>query len=112
MIDEACKSIHRADPTVLCERMALAVALFHELVHGQHIMAGDWKNGGDPRDPATPSGKEEVRAMRYENGVRQDHNLPLRTQYAEVPPPDEESRAPSVNSGFTSVHTDPSVVWD
>jgi len=88
------------------------VALFHELVHGQHIMAGDWKNGGDPRDPATPSGKEEVRAMRYENGVRQDHNLPLRTQYAEVPPPDEESRAPSVNSGFTSVHTDPSVVWD
>jgi Effector protein len=66
------------------------VNLAHELVHGKHMMAGNLKRGGDPENPATPSGQEEVRAIRHENAIRDEHDLSRRTQYGFVESSDEE----------------------
>ncbi|WP_456360005.1 XopG/HopH/AvrPtoH family type III secretion system effector [Xanthomonas arboricola] len=39
-------------------------ALGHELVHARHMMAGTWKGSyEDERNPDTPTGKEELRAV-------------------------------------------------
>jgi len=70
------------------------VALAHELVHAYHIIKGD-SFGSDPRTSAYDDDehlREEVRAIGFnmysnnpisENGVRQDHNLPIRKFYFE-----------------------------
>ncbi|MEF9387718.1 XopG/HopH/AvrPtoH family type III secretion system effector [Ralstonia solanacearum species complex bacterium KE056] len=68
--------------------------LAHELVHAKHMVAGTWKGGeGDERDPTTPAGKEELRAVglgKYaysetgepsENSIRAENGLPLRRKY-------------------------------
>ncbi|MEF3061141.1 XopG/HopH/AvrPtoH family type III secretion system effector [Ralstonia solanacearum] len=68
--------------------------LAHELVHAKHMVAGTWKGGeGDERDPTTPAGKEELRAIglgKYaysetrepsENAIRAENGLPLRRKY-------------------------------
>ncbi|AMP36151.1 MULTISPECIES: XopG/HopH/AvrPtoH family type III secretion system effector [Ralstonia solanacearum species complex] len=66
--------------------------LAHELIHAKHMVAGTWKGRwGDDRDPTTPAGKEELRAVglgKYaetgepsENAIRDEHGLPLRRKY-------------------------------
>ncbi|WOB27579.1 MULTISPECIES: type III secretion system effector protein [Xanthomonas] len=68
--------------------------LAHELVHAKHIMAGTWKGSyEDERNPDTPTGKEELRAVglgkyKYsesgepsENSIRAEHGLPKRVSY-------------------------------
>ncbi|WP_210762091.1 XopG/HopH/AvrPtoH family type III secretion system effector [Xanthomonas hydrangeae] len=68
--------------------------LGHELVHARHMMAGTWKGSyEDERDPDTPTGQEELRAVglgRYkysrsgepsENSIRAEHGLPKRVSY-------------------------------
>ncbi|CAD1795274.1 type III secretion system effector protein [Xanthomonas arboricola] len=68
--------------------------LGHELVHARHMMAGTWKGSyEDDRDPDTPTGKEELRAVglgkyKYsqsgepsENSIRAEHGLPKRVSY-------------------------------
>ncbi|MDN4064212.1 MULTISPECIES: XopG/HopH/AvrPtoH family type III secretion system effector [Ralstonia solanacearum species complex] len=71
--------------------------LAHELVHAKHMVAGTWKGGegekGDERDPTTPAGKEELRAIglgKYaysetgepsENSIREENGLALRRKY-------------------------------
>jgi hypothetical protein len=73
------------------------VSLAHELVHGYRMMKGTY-TGGDGSDryqSGTPAAIEEERAVgigRYagkplsENGIRREHDLPLRAQYRAAPP--------------------------
>lgn len=68
------------------------VSLAHELVHAYHMIRGD-SFGSDPRTSAADDDehfREEVRAVGFhmygnnllsENGVRQDHGLPIRKGY-------------------------------
>nr|WP_195761682.1 XopG/HopH/AvrPtoH family type III secretion system effector [Pantoea sp. 201603H] len=78
---------------MLWEDNALAfVSLGHELVHSYRMMKGTYTGGSSDRlDPKTAAGQEESRAVgigKYaneplsENGIRQEHGLPLRQQYA------------------------------
>ncbi|CEJ48977.1 XopG/HopH/AvrPtoH family type III secretion system effector [Xanthomonas citri pv. bilvae] len=71
------------------------VALAHELIHAQHLLAGTSKayKGGDRYDETSEAGKEELRAVgvgKYEyrktrqpseNSIRQEHGLPIRKKY-------------------------------
>ncbi|WP_197388009.1 XopG/HopH/AvrPtoH family type III secretion system effector [Ralstonia pseudosolanacearum] len=68
--------------------------LAHELIHAKHMLAGTWEGGwGDGRDPDTPAGQEELRAVGLgtyayaetgepsENAIRDEHGLPLRRKF-------------------------------
>ncbi len=67
------------------------LALAHEMIHASRIVKGTFTGGnGDPYDPASAAGKEELRAVGLgeyqnktpsENSIRQEHNEPLRTAY-------------------------------
>ncbi|MGY2180996.1 XopG/HopH/AvrPtoH family type III secretion system effector [Pseudomonas agarici] len=81
----------------LVENEELAfVSLAHEIVHGYRIMKGTFTGGQTNRySPGTPAAAEEARAVgigKYsgeslsENGVRQEHNLPLRAYYRAASP--------------------------
>ena len=79
-------------PSLLDDTSLAFVSLAHELVHGYRMMKGTYTGGTSDRyDTGSPAGQEESRAVgigKYagealsENGIRQEHGLPLRGQYA------------------------------
>jgi len=79
-------------PSLVDDTSLAFVSLAHELVHGYRMMKGTYTGGTSNRyDTNSPAGVEESRAVgigRYagealsENGIRQEHGLPLRGQYA------------------------------
>lgn len=86
------------------------ISLAHELVHGYRMMKGKYAGGSSDRySEGTPAALEEDRAVglgKYagkqlsENGVRQEHGLPLRTQYrAGTPIHDDDSDIGEITFG-------------
>lgn len=79
-------------PSLLDDPSLAFVSLAHELVHGYRMMKGTYTGGTSDRyDTSSPAGQEESRAVgigKYagealsENGIRHEHGLPLRGQYA------------------------------
>ncbi len=77
------------------------VSLAHEMVHGYRILKGTFTGGQTNRYfPSTPAATEEARAVgigKYsgesfsENGVRQEHGLPLRAYYRAASPVIEDN---------------------
>jgi len=88
------------DPfSVKNERMAF-VTLAHELIHAYHQMKGTSIEGDIDKSPIEDDNhlREEMRAVGYatyannqfsENGVRRDHQLPIRNEYFEFHERDE-----------------------
>lgn len=95
---------HLGRPTLVNDPQTAYASLAHELVHGYRIMKGTYTGGsGNRYDPSTPAGEEENRAVgigKYsrnklsENGVREDHGLPMRLRYRAATPPPAERLSP------------------
>jgi hypothetical protein len=79
-------------PSLMDDTSLAFVSLAHELVHGYRMLKGTYTGGTSDRyDTSSPAGQEEARAVGIgkfanealsENGIRHEHGLPLRGQYA------------------------------
>lgn len=88
-------------PTEIVDEATAFASLAHELVHGYRIIKGTFTGGTSDRyEPSSAAADEEDRAVgtgKYadqslsENGIREEHGLPIRKFYRALPQPEEAS---------------------